>query len=118
MLQDKTTTRTPTQLTLKIEKSPSSDHKELMDKIQKDKEEFLAKKKKEEDEKKQKELEKLISATKQPGKVDIGKTISDGEPSDPITKKRRNFVKKVTRHCRFILILNKFFICVKLSKNP
>lgn len=68
-----------------------------MDKIQKDKEEFIAKKKKEEEEKKQKELEKLISAKNEPGKVDVGKAISDGEPADPITKKRRNFVRKVKR---------------------
>lgn len=95
-VQQDTKTQTPTQLNIKVEKSPTpSDHKELMAKIQKEKEEFLMKKKKEEEEKKQKELEKLIHATKEPGKVDVGKAISGGEPSDPITKKRRNFVKKV-----------------------
>lgn len=66
-----------------------------MEKIQKEKEEFLAKKKKEEEEKKREELEKLISATKEPAKVNKDQGKSGGEPADPITKKRRNFVKKV-----------------------
>lgn len=75
----------PTELT--------DNHKELMEKIQKDKEDFLEKKKKQEEEKKKEELEKLISSTKNTSGLDRG--LSGGEPADPITKQRRIFIKKV-----------------------
>ena len=77
-------------------KAPGN-HKELMEKIQKDKEEFIRKRKKEEEEKKKAELEKIISSKKN---VSRGLGVDGGEPADPITKQRRNFVKKVCKSPR------------------
>lgn len=66
-------------------------HNELIEKIQKEKEEFIRKKKKEEEEKKKVELEKIISSKTNTSALGV----DGGEPADPITKQRRNFVKKV-----------------------
>ncbi|XP_031554360.1 mannosyl-oligosaccharide 1,2-alpha-mannosidase IA-like [Actinia tenebrosa] len=71
-------------------------HKELMEKIQRDKEEFIRKKKKEEEDKKKAELEKIISLKKNSNTSAFG--VDGGEPADPITKHRRNFVKKMMKH--------------------
>lgn len=92
------TTRKPTDNgnTIKTLDSTNNDHKELIEKIQKDKQEFLANKKKEEEEKKQKELDKLLNEKKDSTENVQEKGITGGEPADPITKKRRNFVKKVS----------------------
>lgn len=103
---DEVKTEKPTTgLQLSTKPPTPSNHKELIEKIQKEKEEFLAKKKKEEEEKKKAELEKLISSSKKtPADVGLG----DGEAPDPITKKRRNFVKKVLLLSVFCIALEYF----------
>lgn len=104
---DEAKTPKPTQNLQLSTKAPTpSNHKELIEKIQKEKEEFLAKKKKEEEEKKKAELEKLISSSKKTA-ANVG--LGDGEAPDPITKKRRNFVKKV-----FFVVFFVFFFVLHL----
>lgn len=68
-------------------------HKELIDMIKKEKEKFIQGKKSQEHAEKQAKIEKLVNSSKVD---DTGaKGITGGEPSDEITKQRRNFVKKV-----------------------
>lgn len=71
----------------------SLNHKELIEKIKKEKEKFIQEKKSQEHAEKQAKIEKLVNSSKVD---DTGaKGITGGEPSDEITKERRNFVKKV-----------------------
>ena len=71
----------------------SLNHKELIEKIKKEKEKFIQEKKSQEHAEKQAKIEKLVNSSKVD---DTGaKGITGGEPSDEITKQRRNFVKKV-----------------------
>ncbi|CAH3168513.1 unnamed protein product [Porites lobata] len=77
--------KTPTKLSL--------NHKELMEKIRKDKEKFREEKKSQKEAEKRAKIEKLVNNSK----VDEtgAKGITGGEPSDEIAKTRRNFIKKV-----------------------
>ncbi|KAJ7394206.1 Mannosyl-oligosaccharide 1,2-alpha-mannosidase IB [Desmophyllum pertusum] len=71
-------------------------HKELIDMIKKEKEKFIQGKKSQEHAEKQAKIEKLVNSSKVD---DTGaKGITGGEPSDEITKQRRNFVKKMMEH--------------------
>lgn len=68
-------------------------HKELIEKIKKEKEKFIQEKKSQEHAEKQAKIEKLVNSSKVD---DTGaKGITGGEPSDEIAKERRNFVKRV-----------------------
>ena len=70
-------------------------HKELIEKIKKEKEKFIQEKKSQEHAEKQAKIEKLVNSSK----VDEtgAKGITGGEPLDGITKERRNFVKRVSK---------------------
>lgn len=70
-------------------------HKELIEKIKKEKEKFIQEKKSQEHAEKQAKIEKLVNSSK----VDEtgAKGITGGEPLDEITKERRNFVKRVSK---------------------
>lgn len=92
-METQQTTKLPIKLDKTIPSNVPDNHKELMEKIQKEKEEFIRKKKKEEEEKKKAELEKLISSKKNTSSA-LG--VNGGEPADPITKQRRNVVKKAS----------------------
>lgn len=71
----------------------SLNHKELIEKIRKEKEKFIQDKKSEKEAVKQAKIEKLLNSSKVD---DTGaKGITGGEPSDEITRERRNFIKKV-----------------------
>ena len=71
----------------------SLNHKELIEKIRKEKEKFIQEKKSQDAAEKQAKIEKLVNSSKVD---DTGaKGITGGEPSDEITKERRNFIKKV-----------------------
>lgn len=71
----------------------SLNHKELIEKIRKEKEKFIQEKKSEKEAEKQAKIEKLLNSSKVD---DTGaKGITGGEPSDEITRERRNFIKKV-----------------------
>ena len=71
----------------------SLNHKDLIEKIRKEKEKFIQEKKSQVEAEKQAKIEKLVNSSKVD---DTGaKGLTGGEPSDEITKERRNFVKKV-----------------------
>lgn len=71
-------------------------HKELIEKIKKEKEKFIQEKKSQEHAEKQAKIEKLVNSSK----VDEtgAKGITGGEPSDESTKERRNFIKRMMQH--------------------
>ena len=70
-------------------------HKELIEKIKKEKEKFIQEKKSQEHAEKQAKIENLVNSSK----VDEtgAKGITGGEPSDESTKERRNFIKRVSK---------------------
>ena len=82
--------RTPEKTTTKV----SLTHKELMEKIRKDKENFIQERRSQAEAEKKAEIDKLVNSST----VDEtgAKGISGGEPSDKITKERRDFIKKVS----------------------
>lgn len=74
----------------------SLNHKDLIEKIRKEKEKFIQEKKSQVEAEKQAKIEKLVNSSKVD---DTGaKGLTGGEPSDEITKERRNFVKKMMEH--------------------
>ena len=79
-------------------------HKELIEKIKKEKEKFIQEKKSQEHAEKQAKIEKLVNSSK----VDEtgAKGITGGEPLDEITKERRNFVKRVSKTSLLVLRVN------------
>ena len=77
--------KTPTKLSL--------NHKELMEKIRKDKEKFREQKNSQKEAEKRAKIEKLVNNSKVDETGAMG--ITGGEPSDEIAKTRRNFIKKV-----------------------
>lgn len=65
----------------------------MIEKIRKEKEKFIQERKVQKEAEKQAKIEKLVNSSKVD---DTGaKGITGGEPSDEMTKERRNFVKKV-----------------------
>lgn len=65
----------------------------MIEKIRKEKEKFIQERKFHKEAEKQAKIEKLVNSSKVD---DTGaKGITGGEPSDEMTKERRNFVKKV-----------------------
>lgn len=84
--------RTPEKTTMKV----SLSHKELIDKIRKEKEKFIQERKAQAEEEKRAEIDKLVNSST----VDEtgAKGISGGEPLDKITKERRDFIKKMMEH--------------------
>ena len=71
----------------------SLNHKELIEMIRKEKEQFIQEKKSQVEAEKQAKIEQLVNSSKVD---DTGaKGITGGEPSDEITRERRNFIKKV-----------------------
>ena len=82
--------RTPEKTTVKV----SLSHKELIDKIRKEKEKFIEERKSQAEEEKRAKIDKLVNSST----VDEtgAKGISGGEPLDKIAKERRDFIKKVS----------------------
>lgn len=80
---------------VKIIPNVALNHKELIEKIKREKEKFIQEKKSQEHAEKQAKIEKLVNSSK----VDEtgAKGITGGEPSDEITRKRRDFVKGVSK---------------------
>ncbi|XP_048577958.1 mannosyl-oligosaccharide 1,2-alpha-mannosidase IA [Nematostella vectensis] len=68
-------------------------HSMLMKDIKEEKEKFIEEQKRQKEAAKKAELESLL-ATKQTGTVEI----IDGAPPDPLTRQRRDFVKKMMKH--------------------
>ncbi|XP_074625403.1 mannosyl-oligosaccharide 1,2-alpha-mannosidase IA-like [Acropora palmata] len=84
--------RTPEKTTMKV----SLSHKELIEKIRKEKETFIQERKSQAEEEKRAKIDKLVNSST----VDEtgAKGISGGEPLDKIAKERRDFIKKMMEH--------------------
>lgn len=84
--------KTPEKTTMKV----SLSHKELIEKIRKEKEKFIQERKSQAEEEKRAKIDKLVNSST----VDEtgAKGISGGEPLDKIAKERRDFIKKMMEH--------------------
>ncbi|XP_067051480.1 mannosyl-oligosaccharide 1,2-alpha-mannosidase IA-like [Acropora muricata] len=84
--------RTPEKTTMKV----SLSHKELIEKIRKEKEKFIQERKAQAEEETRAKIDKLVNSST----VDEtgAKGISGGEPLDKIAKERRDFIKKMMEH--------------------
>ncbi|XP_015777642.1 PREDICTED: mannosyl-oligosaccharide 1,2-alpha-mannosidase IA-like [Acropora digitifera] len=84
--------RTPEKTTMKV----SLSHKELIEKIRKEKEKFIQERKAQAEEETKEKIDKLVNSST----VDEtgAKGISGGEPLDKIAKERRDFIKKMMEH--------------------
>lgn len=84
--------RTHEETTMKV----SLSHKELIEKIRKEKEKFIQERKAQAEEETRAKIDKLVNSST----VDEtgAKGISGGEPLDKIVKERRDFIKKMMEH--------------------
>lgn len=84
--------RTHEETTMKV----SLSHKELIEKIRKEKEKFIQERKAQAEEETRAKIDKLVNSST----VDEtgAKGISGGEPLDKIAKERRDFIKKMMEH--------------------
>ena len=78
-----------------------NEHKELMEQIKKEKEEFVKDMKNQEEQIKRQELEKMVNGSRPNRTGPAG--ITGGEPTDELTKSRRDTVKKVISVIQFNL---------------